>query len=420
MAVGDDGRIRFFDARTGAPERTVNGEGRDLNAGAYSADGRRFAAGGQDGVTRVWSVDGGPPVAVLRGQRSRVLDLGFGSTNRQVVSAAEAGTVRIWDAGSAQAWTNSSPSFGLDFSHDGGSVLAGSVDGDVRVWDPATGRLQAHWNGPEGGAYGSFSPAEDSVLIANDTRRARLWPTAARLATTAAQAPPGRQITSADFDAKGARIVYVEATSEGVTTAVAVRDLASGRDVELKGWPKGMYGAVFTPDGKYVLSLPDRDPLVWRIDRPDAPMSHLDSGPVNEISTGRGDKMLTAGSDETVRMWDPSGKELAVMRGNEDEVTTAIFTTDETQVLSSGQDGSLRLFEADSGKQLAAFESTGQLVDVAQTRDGTLATLDARAAVHVFPCDFCGSIDRVRGIALARSPRELTPGERRQFLAAAG
>jgi WD40 repeat protein len=350
-----------------------------------------------------------------------VLDLGFGSTNRAVVSAAEAGTVRTWDAGSAQAWTNAASTIGVDFNREGRSILAGSYDGAVRVWDPATGRLRAQWNGPpESPAIASFSPTEDSVLIANYTRRARLWPIAARLAATAAQAPPGRQITSADFDAKGARFVYVEATPKGVTTAVAVHDLASGHEVELKGWPKGMYGAVFTPDGKYVLALPDRDPLVWRLDRPDAPVTHLESGPVNEISTGRGDRMLTAGSDETVRMWDPSGKELAVMRGNEDEVTTAIFTTDETQVLSSGQDGSLRLFDADDGKQLAAFESNGQLFDVAQSSDGTLATLDARAAVRVFPCDFCGTIDRVRGIALSRSPRELTPLERRHFLTAAG
>ena len=108
------------------------------------------------------------------------------------------------------------------------------------------------------------------------------------------------------------------------------------------------------------------------------------------------------------------------MRGNEDEVTTAIFTTDETQVLSSGQDGSLRLYDAGSGKQLAAFESDGQLFDVAQSRAGTLATLDARNAVHVFPCDFCGTIDRVRALALSRSPRDLTASEKAQFLTAAG
>jgi WD40 repeat protein len=119
-------------------------------------------------------------------------------------------------------------------------------------------------------------------------------------------------------------------------------------------------------------------------------------------------------------MWNPSGKELAVMRGNEDELTTAIFTADGKQVLSSGQDGSLRLFDARRGEQLAVLQSGGQLLDVAQRGDGTVATLGTGDVIRVFPCDFCGSLERVRAIALSRSPRHLTPSEAKHFLAAAG
>jgi WD40 repeat protein len=192
--------------------------------------------------------------------------------------------------------------------------------------------------------------------------------------------------------------------------------------VQLKGAPHQVYGAVLSPDGKYVLGAQEGDPIVWRVDRPDRLLSELKGhrGPVNEISIGRDDRMLTSGSDGTARMWAPSGQELAVMRGNEDELTTAIFTTDGTQVLSSGQDGSLRLFEARSGKQLAVLQSGGQLFDVAQSRAGMVATVGTGEVVRVFPCDFCGSLDRVRAIALSRSPRQLTPSEKHQFLSAAG
>ena len=69
---------------------------------------------------------------------------------------------------------------------------------------------------------------------------------------------------------------------------------------------------------------------------------------------------------------------------------------------------------------IRVLRARGELWDVAQRRDGTLATLDSRGGIHVFPCDFCGTVDHVRQIALSRSPRELTPAERRQFLAAAG
>ena len=172
------------------------------------------------------------------------------------------------------------------------------------------------------------------MLIANLSSRARLWPISAKSARVAVRLPAGRAVWSVDFDGTGDRIVYVD--NKG---AVVVRELASGREVQLKGAPEQVSGAVFSADGRYVLGATDSDPIVWRVDQPSQPLSELKGhrGPVNEMAIGHDDKMLTAGSDDTVRMWTPSGEELVVMRGNEDELTTAIFTTDGTQVLSSGR-----------------------------------------------------------------------------------
>ena len=66
------------------------------------------------------------------------------------------------------------------------------------------------------------------------------------------------------------------------------------------------------------------------------------------------------------------------------------------------------------------LQVSDQLYDVAETGDGTVATLGSGENIRVFPCDFCGSIDRVRDLALSRAPRQLTSKERQDFLAAAG
>ena len=94
--------IRIWNTRSGAEERRVRGEGKQLLAAAFSSDGRRFAAGGYDGVTRVWSMAGGSSVAALRGQRSRIYDIGFGRTSDRLVSAGDDGSVRLWDVGPTQ------------------------------------------------------------------------------------------------------------------------------------------------------------------------------------------------------------------------------------------------------------------------------------------------------------------------------
>jgi WD40 repeat protein len=100
-------------------------------------------------------------------------------------------------------------------------------------------------------------------------------------------------------------------------------------------------------------------------------------------------------------------------------VTSVVFTTDGTRVLSTSFDGTLRLWNARTGAALGVLQSGPQLLDVVLSRGGQLATLDANDVVRVFRCEICGSLEEVRALALSRAPRPLSAGERRQFLAAA-
>jgi WD40 repeat protein/DNA-binding SARP family transcriptional activator len=418
-AVGDDRRVRLWDGQTGVEEESLSGEGRQLLAVAFSADGRRFAAAGRDGVTRVWSVEGGPPVAVLRGQGARVYDVGFGPSSDRVVSAADDGTVRIWDAGRTQAWSIPSLTYDIEFNRDGRLLESSSDDGTTRVWDPSTGRLRASLPGPQGrglAGFGRFSPTSDTLVISSNSPRVRLWPVSAPSAEVAARLPEGRRVVFARFDPTGNRIVYTDDRGR-----VAIRDLRSGREVTLGGTPKLVWAAEWGSDGKHIFVVPDNDVLVWDIDHPARPQFALKGhdGSVHAMDFSRDGRILTAGEDRTARIWDERGKQLVVMRGHEDELTNALFTADGSQVLSSSQDGSIRLFDAHTGTQLAAVQSAeGELYDVALSRDGTIATLGKGEVVRVFRCEVCGSLDQVRALALSRSPRPLTAEEREQFLAA--
>jgi WD40 repeat protein/DNA-binding SARP family transcriptional activator len=418
LGVGHDRRVRLWNARTGAQEANMSGEGRILRAAAFSPDGERFAAGGSDGVIRVWSVAGGPPVAVLRGQRAWVVDIGFGPTGDRVVSAADDGTVWMWDAGRTLAWTVPSLTYDIDFNRDGRLLATSSDDGTMRVWDTATGSLHASLPGPDGYTAGKFSPVADELVVLSDaTSRLRLWPVASATADVLVQLPEGRGMNSANFDASGERVVYVDASGH-----VVVRELDSGREVTLGGTPNVVWGAEFTPDGDRVVAVPNRDVLVWRLDRPDRPERVLRGhrGPVNALAFTPDGRIVTAGADRTVRIWDPADGSAIVMRGHQDEVTTVLVTATGRQVLSASQDGTVRLWDSRTGEQLASLQTgEGELYDIALSRDGKIATLGKGDVVQVFDCDFCGSLDRVREVALDRTPRPLTTAERAQFLAAA-
>jgi WD40 repeat protein len=50
--------------------------------------------------------------------------------------------------------------------------------------------------------------------------------------------------------------------------------------------------------------------------------------------------MLASGSwDRTIRFWDMTGKELTMLKGHEDEVTTVAFSADGKWLASGSRDG---------------------------------------------------------------------------------
>jgi WD40 repeat protein len=372
-------------------------------------------------VIRIWSTAGGPPVAVLRGQRSGVFDIGFGAASDRVVSAGDDGTVRIWDAGQTQSWTGAARTENVEFNPDGRLIASGSDDGTVRVWDTATGRLRASLRGSEGYTTGRFSPTADSVVIASDGgSRVLNWPVSADRAQLVARLPSGRGMSAARFDSTGDRIVYVDYKK----SQIAVHSLQSGREVKLGGASKEVQDAQLSPDGKHLAAVPATgDVQIWRLDRPARPERVLKGhhGDVNSIAYSRDGSIVTAGADRTVRVWDPRGGPAVVLRGDDDEITTAIFTPDGRRVLSSSHDGTLRLWDARRGVALAVLQSGGgPLFDVAVSRDGKIATLGEGEVVRIFECAVCGSLRSVRALARSRGARALTPEEKRRFLAAAG
>ena len=202
---------------------------------------------------------------------------------------------------------------------------------------------------------------------------------------------------------------------DGQPPKVVVRDLASGSEVTLGGTPPDAWGASLAPDGRHVVVLGQHDFFVWSIDRPSQRGRPLGghSGPVNDLDFSADGRMVTAGSDHTVRVWDSRGRTTVVMRGFEDEVSKALFTDDGRQVLADSLDGTIRLLDARTGKALAVFDTPeAELYDLDLSRDDRIATvgigsatLGSGSVVRITPCDFCGNLQHVRALARSPAPR---------------
>ncbi|MCL1467148.1 AAA-like domain-containing protein [Argonema galeatum] len=68
-----------------------------------------------------------------------------------------------------------------------------------------------------------------------------------------------------------------------------------------------------------------------------------------------GQRIVTASNDNTARVWDLSGKQLAILKGHGNSVSSANFSPDGQRIVTASYDNTARVWDL-SGKQLAILE----------------------------------------------------------------
>ncbi|KAF9913048.1 hypothetical protein EC991_005916 [Linnemannia zychae] len=170
---------------TSSADYLLEGHNGPVFSVTYSPDGGRVASCGDDGTIRFWNPRNGAPCESMLADRGGTIAIAFSKADKEglFVSGGKDARLRLWKTGgessNKQHDNDNEPAFSVmstDISMDGEWVATGSKDGMVRLWETLTGKPGAELKGHSSDVIGvAFSPIGNRIASSSKDSTVLLW-----------------------------------------------------------------------------------------------------------------------------------------------------------------------------------------------------------------------------------------------------
>ncbi|HUE72151.1 MAG TPA: serine/threonine-protein kinase [Pirellulaceae bacterium] len=314
----------------------------EVNAVAFSPDGKRLASAGGDGTVKIWNSGTGKVLQTFQAHTDSVVSVAFHPDDKHLASLGADRKVKVWNSTIDPAQEvfvgpcNASRKFGtaytVAFSADGRHLAAAS-DEAVGVWDWKN-RKRLHGLPGSGHNFHSIP-----VAFSGDGR-----------------------LASGTYG-EGLKLWDQE-------TGLLLRTFPAHRHP--------VSALAFSPDGQWLASASfDRSVKLWDTTTGGLVHTFLHTGTVDCVAfSPDGRRLVSAGEDKTVRIWDvTTGREVLGLRGHTGRCGCVAFSPDGRRIASASTDGTIRFWDAtelrtDEGQESLTFNHSDEVYTVALSPDG--------------------------------------------------
>jgi WD40 repeat protein len=325
LALSGANELRLWSLR---PERQVRTlvppeavPGQELPAVAtvsLAADRSLVVSASADGALRLWDVSTGLLLRLIKSHEGPVLAATFLPDGRRVLSAgAKDSTLKLWDmfadseGGNPLLQIDAGEQLGaLAVSPDGRQAVSGGESGKVNVWDLQTGSKIREHDGPSRVMSLCYSHDGSRLLAAYEDTSIHIIPVMGDGFASVSREGGFHGVDVARFQPGTSNLIGAGGWSGAPRLWSGVPPFE--RQAAFTGNPHGstILDLVFTGDGRFVLTAGwDNTIRVWDVQRRELIRAFADhQRPVYSVDVSTdGDLAASASRDGTVRLWELSG-----------------------------------------------------------------------------------------------------------------
>lgn len=390
IASGDAaGIVHLHSAEDGSPLGKLSAHtGAIRGLALHPKDPLLITAGGE-GLLKVWQLPLTPPQE-LAGHEGPMHGVAFSADAKLAVTGGEDKKVRLFDTATGQSvrqFVASSPIEAVALNPDATLVAAAGEDGVLQIWETADGSPRGSLAGHEGPVSGlAFRPDRREIASTGADGTVRLWRLPEPSTSLAGHEMPVHAVAVSQ-DGKLAATAAADPT-------IRIWDPTEGKLTRtLPGNQEDSFRAVaISQDAQQIAAGQASGAIRLWNSEDDQPLGELlgHEGPIRGLNfLPEGNRLLSTGDDGLLRLWNLPTAAPRELAGNTDSVQAVATSADGKRVYTGAADGSICLFETETGKLVWKFQ--GQEVAVAalalDPKNTRLAAASEEGEIRIWAID---------------------------------
>lgn len=278
-------------------------------------------------------------VRTLTGHTNQVQSIAFAPDGRTLISGSLDNTIRLWDVGSGDTLHTinvGEPVWSIALSPDGHLLASASKDKTIRLWDTASGNARGTINAD--GAIWAVAFSRDGRSLVSGGDAIKVWDV---------------QNTQLTGTLNGSHASSVAISQDGRTLAtgsdtIALWDMNSGARLFSLGGPSRTIRCVaFSPDGRMVVSGDGDTVKLW--DVRSGQLAHTLTGHTEIVRcvaySPDGRTLASGGWDNKIRLWDATSFQLlTTLSGHAAHIVTMAYSPDGQTLASGAEDNTIKIW----------------------------------------------------------------------------